>query len=409
MRHGCVSLVWLVVCLQACDDDETTPADTPDEGGQVADGAVPDAAPLPEETAAQAIAASHTDMLGAVREHLEAAEYFVDGEWQDHYGDAPFYGPAFDLGHWAATGDEAYRTRAIAALDHDLELVETALAQPGMLLSDMESLSMALLGLLEAGQYLDEPRYHEVADEMVAFVDLLADRFDNYLQVEIGEFAATTYGPTAVSSFLALMHVQHVFAHPDHEPELHLRRAVEVLEAVHEKAWDEDLSAYRFAPEDERRMLYPNITMMLAYGRLFALTGEAEWLSRIEAIHEGIQPLRDEAGDHFHSPYSAEYMGANDDDYVTLSSQNYLMLALWTAHIATGDMKWLADIDVVLGFYESHLLEDGRILHHWMNGRIAIPEDREYYCTGCNLQALYVMTLLSREGFPPPPREAPSE
>lgn len=389
MRRARAPLVWLLAAaLPACDSGGTAPE---------------------EAVTAPAVAAAHADLLEAVRTHLGRAEYCVDGVWQSHYGDAPFYGPAFDLGHWAATGDEAHRTRALAALDHDLALVESALAQPAMLLSDMESLSMALLGLLEAGQYLDEPRYHEAADDLMAFVDLLADRFDDYLQVEIGEFAATTYGPTSLSSFLALMHLQHVFAHPDHEPELHLARAAEVLEHVHDKAWDEGLSAYRFAPEDERRMLYPNITMMLAYGRLFALTGEAEWLARIEAIHAGIEPLRDPAGDHFHSPYSAEYMGATDEDYVTLSSQNYLMLALWTAHIATGDVKWLADIDVVLGFYESHLLEGGRILHHWMNGRIAIPDDPEYYCTGCNLQALYVLTLLGREGFPPPRRAEPTE
>ncbi len=354
------------------------------------------------EPSGTAIAESHGELYEAVRAHLGGAEYFVEGAWRSHYGDAPFYGPAFDLAHWAATGDEAHRARAVAALDHDLAQVEAALAQPAALLSDMEPLSMALLGLIEAGQYIDEPRYHTAADEMVAFVDLLAERFDDYLDVALGEFAGDTYGPTAISSFLALVHLQHVFAHPDHQPELHLRRAAEILEHIHERAWDEGLGAYRFAPEDDRRMLYPNITMMLAYGRLFALTGEGEWLTRVEAIRDGIEPLRDPAGDHFHSPYSAEYMGASDEDYVTLSSQNYLLLGLWTVHIATGDPRWLADIDIVLAYLESHLAHEGRILHHWMNGRVAIPEDPEFYCTGCNLQTLYVLALLRREGFPPP-------
>jgi len=29
-----------------------------------------------------------------------------------------------------------------------------------------------------------------------------------------------------------------------------------------------------------------------------------------------------------------------------------------------------------------------------MDGRIALPEDREYFCSGCNLQFLYVLWYL---------------
>jgi len=31
------------------------------------------------------------------------------------------------------------------------------------------------------------------------------------------------------------------------------------------------------------------------------------------------------------------------------------------------------------------------ILHHWMDGRIALPSDPEFFCDGCNHQLLYLL------------------
>mgnify|MGYP006897292372 CR=1 FL=1 len=39
-------------------------------------------------------------------------------------------------------------------------------------------------------------------------------------------------------------------------------------------------------------------------------------------------------------------------------------------------------------------MHEGKILHHWMNGRAAIPEDPEYFCSGCNLQTLYISRII---------------
>jgi hypothetical protein len=33
----------------------------------------------------------------------------------------------------------------------------------------------------------------------------------------------------------------------------------------------------------------------------------------------------------------------------------------------------------------------GGVLHHLMDGNIAVPEDPEFFCSGCNLQLLYVL------------------
>ena len=42
--------------------------------------------------------------------------------------------------------------------------------------------------------------------------------------------------------------------------------------------------------------------------------------------------------------------------------------------------------------------DDGRLLHHWMNGMAARSTDPEYYCTGCNLQTLFLITLIGGAG-----------
>ena len=100
-------------------------------------------------------------------------------------------------------------------------------------------------------------------------------------------------------------------------------------------------------------------------------------------------------GDHYHSPYSKESMGATDDDYTTHSSQNYLMLALIVAFQVSGEEQYLQEIDILLGFLENRLLIGDQILHHWMDGRAAAEPDPYIYCLGCNVQTLFILYQLA--------------
>ena len=147
------------------------------------------------------------------------------------------------------------------------------------------------------------------------------------------------------------------------------------------------------------------------------------------AVHAGIQPLRvaEDSGlvgpGRYRSPYSADIEGAQTDDYTTLSSQNYLMMALMLLHEVTGDAAYLLEVDAILDFLEGPMVgewclshfhtagcaepcDDGDVcieetcfddscppgvLHHWIAGRAARPEDTVLVCSGCNLQLLYVM------------------
>ena len=264
-------------------------------------------------------------------------------------------------------------------------------------MENLEMVSMALLSLLEAGIYLDDTAaYLEAADELIEVLDKWAVLLDDYMSIDAGEFAATTYGPTSLSAFIVLIHLEHVLGYPEANPEYHLERAQEAIENIHWQAWSDELGAYRFAPDDDRLMLYPNATMMIAHARAFELIGDPWFLEQFEATYAGIQPLKDEDGDHYHSPYSAESMGATDDDYTTHSSQNYLMMGLLVAYQATGKVAYLQEVDTILGFLDAALLVDGQILHHWMNGRAATAEDPYLYCLGCNVQTLYILLMLER-------------
>jgi hypothetical protein len=86
-------------------------------------------------------------------------------------------------------------------------------------------------------------------------------------------------------------------------------------------------------------------------------------------------------------------MGATTDDYTTLSAMNYTLFAFSLLIQITGKQVYRDEIDSILDFIRLYLFvpEDGRVYHHWMDGRLAVPEDPEYYCIGCNLQLLYVI------------------
>jgi uncharacterized protein YyaL (SSP411 family) len=132
--------------------------------------------------------------------------------------------------------------------------------------------------------------------------------------------------------------------------------------------------------------------MLVCYCRLYEATEEPAYLEKAETLFEAIQPLKAPGRPGYRSPYSAEYMGAATDDYSTLSSQNYLMFALALLSRLTGKEMYCRELGEVRRFVEVYLFEPKgrRLLHHWMDGRIAQPDDPEYFCAGCNLQFLYL-------------------
>jgi uncharacterized protein YyaL (SSP411 family) len=204
-------------------------------------------------------------------------------------------------------------------------------------------------------------------------------------------YAIYTYGNTVVTANFAMLNVEYarVFGVENSADKIEVVK--KILEAVDKNAWDEDFKGYLYKPGSKKDLLYPNIVMMLVYGRLYQLTKDTNYLERTKMLYEAIQVQKDKAMGCYNSPYSKDVMGAKTDDYKTLSSQNYTMLALLTLYENSHDKKYLDEVDGILSFVESHIYFDGMALHHWMDGAPAKPEHPEYYCTGCNLQLLYVI------------------
>lgn len=335
--------------------------------------------------------ANSPEMFRAVLAHLAATDMQpVDGDWPMDYGDANHYGPGFFYRYSGASGNEAQRELADATHAHDVWLIEDALDTPVRLLQVPDDLIPATFGLIE--HYEHDPRPEDAAriEAFLDLVDVFVEGYDYY-----PETFEIIYGPTTINGALALLNLEYALVATDAAAAPRIARALEIIASGRAIAYDDDLGYYRYAPGEDRLYLYPNIMQILAHARAYELTGEQSYLDRAEQLHAAIQPLKVAGEGRYLSPYSAEYMGARTDDYTTLSSQNYTMLALGLLYSLTGDDAYRAELLDTLAFIEDKLLvADGRVLHHWMDGAIAQPMDPEYYCQGCNLQLLYVIFRL---------------
>ena len=324
---------------------------------------------------------------------------YNNGEWTEDFGDGAAFGAMYFANVAASGGDAQHLDYATETRTYNLSVVKQAGDDLGWALENLEEVFMASQGLLEyAGLFED--------DEAVQALDVLIDNvmdpvvigFGNYVDASLGDFAADLYGPTAITAGLVVIYTQYALRLQTPQRMKRIDRAVEILDVIHEQAWDEDGSRYVFRPGVERLFLYPNGTMLIALNRVYQLTGQDRFLDRAKATFNGIQPLRKEKG-YYQSPYSQEYQGAMTDEYGTLSAQNYLTIGLLLMHQNTGDEIYLAEAVTLINFVRTRLYDASarKLLHHWIDGRPALETDPDYFCSGCNLQVLYIIWYLQNE------------
>lgn len=322
---------------------------------------------------------------------------FETGEWTEDYGDAAAFGPSFYLNAARTTGREDYQAIADAAAAYNLSVAEQATRNVVWYMDNLEEVFMAAQGLVAHAGETGDPSIVEALDDLLAASDEVVRLYDDYLEVSMGEFAADLYGPTSVTAGIALIYLQYAKFIDNDQRNGRVTRAAEIVQTIDEQAWDG--SRYLFKPGEEELFLYPNATMMIVLNRLFELTGERAYLDRVETVYQGIGPLHlDETG-FYRSPYSQAYQGAETDEYSTLSSQNYLSLALMLTYENTGDQAYLDDVLTIVDGIRAYLYvaDEHKILHHWIDGRVANEDDPDYFCSGCNLQTLYILWYLSEE------------
>lgn len=359
----------------------------------------------------------------------DAAEFtLMDGQWMDDYGDAAFYGLAYYAWRAEESGDPAHAATRDAAYGYNLGVVQNA----DLINGDVNEIAMASLGLIDYMAATGDLSANDDVNALIDNIDLMLELVGFYVsRTLIPGYAVETYGPTSISGLVGLVNLQHATLVADEHQEDYIAWTRDLIEAVDENAWNG--SHYDFGDDRPGLFLYPNVTMILLHVRMYQLTGEAQFLTRAEALYDAIGALRleDDPGPgmvRYKSPYSAEYMGATTDDYSTLSSQNYTMFALLLLYEATGRKSLMREWNGILEFLSTQIYGDWcrsdltfapceptctgadvcldgtclgdhcsrGVLHHLMDGEIAVPEDPEFFCSGCNLQLLYVMAYRQR-------------
>jgi hypothetical protein len=327
-----------------------------------------------------------------VRLQYDAAHFpRTGGQWELNNGDPPFYGTAFYVRAGTTQGRADYLDLAAQSRRYALSVVEQAGRDRPYFLANLEEVMMSALGLCEYAAQTGDPSVMPALEDFIDTIDSITLGLGKYLEIQAGKFATSTYGPTAITAAVALLNLQYAtyFATPQARERVDFAR--ELVVATKQKAQLGD--GYRVKPGEDLLELYPNTMMMLVLTRLYEQTGEADYLQAAERLFEFIKPLRNLGRGGYNSPYSAAEMGARTADYSTLSSQNYLTLALLVLYQNTHDRRYFSEASFVLTFIHEHLYDQaqGRVLHHFIDGRVALPTDPGYFCAGCNLQLLYVL------------------
>ncbi|AKV04124.1 hypothetical protein AKJ09_10787 [Labilithrix luteola] len=398
---GVLSVVG-ILCVGACSDDEVT---------------------LPVATAPASRHAALRDELAADAHGFS----FRDGDWLEDLGDAPFFGLATLARRQAAgTLDDDERARLDASLARARLLVEQ-----GFLDGDLQEKVMAALGLIEhvsaSGDRSDVARIDDFLDRLNGIVSALGD----YLDVPDQSWAVKTYGPTAVTALVALVHAQYALYVGGDRGDERRDRAKALDRSIIDHAFAEIsdapsarvVRAYASGPDDAALDLYPNVAMLMLKARLFRLTKDEGYRVEARAIYAAIQPLKtSDVPARYASPYAATGLGVGPHDVATLSSQNYLALALLLLFEITGEQRFVDEADRVFDALEamrgpwclaqvhteactppcasgsacvvSECTPDhcaSGLLHHVVQGRLAEPSDGTFFCSGCNLQTAYAL------------------
>ncbi len=151
---------------------------------------------------AVAPASRHDALRGALTTDAKQLS-FSNGDWLEDLGDAPFYGLAWYSRRDTLDPDEA--ARRDQALARARTLMDDELVH-----GDLQEKVMACLGLIEhvaaSGDRSDVARLDSFVDRLGS----LSSTFGDYLAAAADQsWAIRTYGPTAVSALVALVHAQY--------------------------------------------------------------------------------------------------------------------------------------------------------------------------------------------------------
>jgi hypothetical protein len=345
------------------------------------------------------------EMFQAVLTYMTLPESLpVEGDWPFDQEDANQYGTAFFLRYGHAGHNSSQLDVADETTLRDVALVDEINRSPALLLESPNAAFMAGFALVEDYKANPDPVSLQRLDDFLALLATVAEGLHYYPDTFTDE--QNMFGPTVLNAGMAILFLEHTLENGCPNGADHIATATTILAAGKAKAYDEALGYFLFSLKRPGQLdLYPNMMEMIAYLRLHALTSQQEYLDFALHLYDAIQPLKVPGEGRYYSPYSAKMQGAQTEDYTTFSSQNFLMMAFALAYQTTGDARFKQEIADILTWIRTTLFVPeavgGRVLHHWMDGRLAIESDPEYYCSGCQLQFLYLVWRLEDLVGPP--------
>jgi hypothetical protein len=335
------------------------------------------------------------EQFEVVLAHLLLEVPHANGEWGEDFGDARLYAPALLLGLGHQTDDRCLLAFGRLSVEGNRRLIRMGRLFPLFFWQSLPDQMFAAYGLIEAFPY-----EHQVGDR--GLIDAVVDRLNAALELG-GRYPegangalVPAFGPTTLTAAVATLNLRCALHVGGSRGPERAEFGMKLIDAITEQAYEPDRGVFRASSDVSELRLYPNVMMIIADCLAYQVTARATCLDRARVTFENIQPLRDPNQGNYYSPYSAESMGAQTEDYSSLSSQLYLITALNLLYESTGDEQYQHEAEEVLHFVCTHLRADGRLVHHWIDGRQAEPNDPTYYCSGCNFQALHVMWYMSR-------------
>lgn len=319
------------------------------------------------------------EMYSAILERLTTQVPVNEGDWGEDFGDATAFAPPALLAAGLSLCEMRYMELAGETLRHTHFLIEhfMEVIEGG----EPEEVIIGILGPIESCSIIPYEGWAADANDGLGWLNDLLELFGDYLYAP--DLDTSPYGPTAVTAIVAAENLRYVLVIDPSDMEK-TTRAFEMAAAIDRYAWDPENEYYLASPGSPDLDLYPNVAMMIVWTLASAATGDYAYLSRAERLFGAIAPLKLEEIGAYHSIYSSSV-----PDYVSLSSQNYLMLALYLLYLETENRMYVEEALEILGFIETHLYYNGMAWHHWENSSRA-----NWYCSGCNFQLLYTISLL---------------
>lgn len=329
------------------------------------------ASPAPDgsSVAADSLEVLYPAVFREILHHLLTKETVIAGDYSGDFGDATCYAPPVLMALGLATGDSVQIELARAIIAHEYGLIDN------FLFNSSEAL-IGGLGLTEVYEISPETRLAEETNTLIRHVDTLYDLVNqNGL---LPKNLASDYGQTASTAIIAALQLKYLIK-IDSTDSARRERSLTMVRRIEAAAYD-SAGFYRWNADDAELCLYPSAAMMLVHTLAYHVTGDEHHLDLARSLLPAIAPL--------FRPELDTYSDRESDpnEYVSLSSHNYLALALLHLFDETQDPTYMHKAQRTVDFIIKRLYNNGIVYHDLRNNVRAT-----YYCTGCNFQFLFVL------------------